>query len=185
MPNREGDRRGSNPRPSEPQSADIGCHALLYVAESAYLSLFVCARLPAVAACCALGGVNSGVNTCGIRQDESWCTLPICCDGVPALATIVSPLLPHLDSVIRDVGYGLRRTTLPRTRVNRDQRAIERAVRTAATVSPDASKGTKCPALGTNRKSRLGKVCSIPSAQDGGLMGSSSPHLTTVGKSMG
>src|SRR3712207_8504041 len=55
----------------------------------------------------------------------------------------------------------------------------------AATVSSGASKGTKCPAPGTNRKSRLGKVCSIPSAQDGGLIGSSSPHLTTVGISMG
>src|SRR5215218_2675866 len=75
--------------------------------------------------------------------------------------------------------------TLPRNPVNRDQRAIERAVRMAATVSSGASKGTKCPALGTNRKSRLGKVCSIPSAQDGGLIGSSSPHLTTVGMSMG
>src|SRR5215204_7153590 len=79
----------------------------------------------------------------------------------------------------------VRRIHLPRTWVNRDQRAIERAVRMAATVSSGASKGTKCPAPGTNRKSRLGKVCSIPSAQDGGLIGSSSPHLTTVGRSIG
>jgi hypothetical protein len=35
---RQGDRRGSNPRPSEPQSAVIRFWALPYVAESAYLS---------------------------------------------------------------------------------------------------------------------------------------------------
>jgi len=35
MQDQGGDRRGSNPRPSEPQSADTGCQALLYVAESA------------------------------------------------------------------------------------------------------------------------------------------------------
>jgi hypothetical protein len=35
---REGDRRGSNPRPSEPQSADSCFQGLLDVAESAYLS---------------------------------------------------------------------------------------------------------------------------------------------------
>jgi hypothetical protein len=34
----EGDRRDSNPRPSEPQSAVIGFWALSDVAESAYLS---------------------------------------------------------------------------------------------------------------------------------------------------
>ena len=34
----KGDRRGSNPRPSEPQSAVIRFWALPYVAESAYLS---------------------------------------------------------------------------------------------------------------------------------------------------
>jgi hypothetical protein len=79
----------------------------------------------------------------------------------------------------------VRRTTLLRGWANSDQRAIERAVRMAATVFPGASKGTKCPAPGKNRKSRLVKVCSIPSAQDGGLMGSSSPHRTTVGTCMG
>jgi hypothetical protein len=34
----KGDRRGSNPRPSEPQSADICFWALLEIAENAYLS---------------------------------------------------------------------------------------------------------------------------------------------------
>ena len=57
-----GDRRGSNPHPSEPQSDDICCHGLPCVAKSAYLSRIVCWRLPTVAACCALGGVSSGVN---------------------------------------------------------------------------------------------------------------------------
>jgi hypothetical protein len=38
----EGDRRDSNPRPSEPQSADTCFYALLYVAELAYLSRFLC-----------------------------------------------------------------------------------------------------------------------------------------------
>src|SRR5215213_549173 len=37
---REGDRRDSNPRPSEPQSADICFQVLPMVAESAYLCLF-------------------------------------------------------------------------------------------------------------------------------------------------
>jgi hypothetical protein len=40
-----------------PQSADIGCHVLAYVAESAYLSPFLCWRLLAVSACSALSGV--------------------------------------------------------------------------------------------------------------------------------
>jgi hypothetical protein len=38
MRNRGGDRRGSNPRPSEPQSADICCGRLHVVAETAYFS---------------------------------------------------------------------------------------------------------------------------------------------------
>ena len=59
-------------------------------------------------------------------------------------------------------------------------RAIETAVRMADTVSFGASNGTNCPVPGTNRKSRLGNVSSIPSAQDAGFTGSSSPHLTTV-----
>ena len=62
-----GDRRGSNPRPSEPQS-DVMCFwGLLYVAESPYLSPFLCSRLPVVAAYCAPSGVSSGVNAYGIR----------------------------------------------------------------------------------------------------------------------
>jgi hypothetical protein len=48
--------------PSEPQSAHIGFWALPEVAESAYLSQSLCSRLRTVAACCALGGVNGGVN---------------------------------------------------------------------------------------------------------------------------
>jgi hypothetical protein len=32
-----------------------------------------------------------------------------CCDRVPALAAIINPLLPHRDSVIRDVAYEVRR----------------------------------------------------------------------------
>ena len=51
----------SNPRPSESQSDDIGCHGLLRVVIPAYPSRFSCWRLPTVAACCALGGVSSGV----------------------------------------------------------------------------------------------------------------------------
>jgi hypothetical protein len=64
-------------------------------------------------------------------------------------------------------------------------RAIETAVRMADTVSSGASNGTKCPAPGTNRKCTLGNVSSIPSVQDAGFTGSSSPHLTTVGMLIG
>jgi hypothetical protein len=53
--------RGCRIRTSEPQSDDIGCCELQYVAESAYLSRIVCWRLRTVAARCALGGVSSGV----------------------------------------------------------------------------------------------------------------------------
>jgi hypothetical protein len=71
-------------------------------------------------------------------------------------------------------------------RIENAHRAIETAVRMADTVSSGASNGTKCPAPGTNRKSRLGNVSSIPSAQDAGFTGSSSPHLlTTVGMLIG
>jgi hypothetical protein len=54
----EGDRRGSNPRPSEPQSAHPCFQVLPNVAESAYLSRFICWWLPAVSGCCALSGVK-------------------------------------------------------------------------------------------------------------------------------
>jgi hypothetical protein len=58
----EGDRRGSNPQPSEPQSADSRFQVLLNVAESAYLSLFLCWWFPDVSGCSVLSGVSSGVN---------------------------------------------------------------------------------------------------------------------------
>ena len=61
MRNIEGDRLGSNPPPSEPQSADMRCWVLLDVAKSAYLSPIVCSGLRTVAARCALGGVSCGV----------------------------------------------------------------------------------------------------------------------------
>jgi DNA-directed RNA polymerase specialized sigma24 family protein len=57
----KGDRRGSNPRPSEPQSADMCFSVLPNIAESAYLSQFVRWYLPAVSGCCALSGVKGGV----------------------------------------------------------------------------------------------------------------------------
>src|SRR5215203_4071415 len=66
---RKGDRRDSNPRPSEPQSDDTYLLALPDVSETAYLSRFLCSRLPAVAACFALGGVRSGVDV-GCSLDE-------------------------------------------------------------------------------------------------------------------
>lgn len=105
-------------------------------------------------------------------------------DGGHALVALalLSTLLPYLDRML-DTDLG--QLTCPRTRVNGDQRTSERAVRIAVTVSSGASKGTKCPAPGTNRKSRSRKVCSIPSAQAAGLTGSSSPHLTTVGRGIG
>jgi hypothetical protein len=58
----EGDRRGSNPRPSEPQSADTCFRVLPIVAESAYLGRFICWWLPVVSGWYALSGVSSGVN---------------------------------------------------------------------------------------------------------------------------
>src|SRR5919112_3628623 len=92
---------------------------------------------------------------------------------------------PTSTGLYRMLDTDLGQLTCPRTRVNGDQRASERAMRMAVTVSSGASKGTKCPTPGTNRKSRSGKVCSIPSAQAAGLTGSRSPHLTTVGRGIG
>jgi hypothetical protein len=73
----KGDRRGSNPRPSEPQSDVMGFSVLQQVAKTAYLSCFLCSRLRTVAACCALGGVRSGVKRC--RQPLPWyaCSHPL------------------------------------------------------------------------------------------------------------
>jgi hypothetical protein len=56
-----GDRRDSNPRPSEPQSADLDFWALPFIAKSAYLTRFLCWWLPTVPGCCALSGVRRGV----------------------------------------------------------------------------------------------------------------------------
>ena len=64
----EGDRRASNPRPSEPQSADTGFWVLPDVEKSAYLKCLHCWRLPAVSGCSALSGVSSGVSS----LIESW-----------------------------------------------------------------------------------------------------------------
>ena len=113
---------------SEPQSDDIGFHGLPSVAESSNLSRFDCSCLPRVSACCALSGVSSGVNSCDIRHGKSLCTLPIYCDGAPALATITIPLLPHRDSVIRDVAYELCRTPLLRGWLNKIQKRNPRGV---------------------------------------------------------
>jgi hypothetical protein len=70
-----GDRRGSNPLPSQPQSADNGFYALLRVAGSAYLSTLLCWRLRAVSASCPLGSVSSGVRLYRslICRDEAVC----------------------------------------------------------------------------------------------------------------
>src|ERR687890_58700 len=57
----KGDRRDSNPRPSEPQSADIRFLVLPPVAQSPYLSRFLCSGLHTVSAYCALSGVRSSV----------------------------------------------------------------------------------------------------------------------------
>ena len=57
----EGDRRDSNPRPSEPQSADACFRVLPSVEQSAYLSQFLCWWLPTVSACSSLSGVRNGV----------------------------------------------------------------------------------------------------------------------------
>jgi hypothetical protein len=82
-------------------------------------------------------------------------------------------------------GFARRRRFARELRtIENAHRAIERAARIAAVVSSGASNGTRCPTPGTSWKSRFGKVCSIPSAQDGGLIGSSYPHLTTVGISI-
>jgi hypothetical protein len=69
----ERDRRGSNPRPPEPQSDVVGFWVLRDVAKPAYLSRFDCWRLRAVAECCALGGVRSGVNR--YRKPLPWFAL--------------------------------------------------------------------------------------------------------------
>ena len=65
------------------------------VAKSACLSRCPCWQLPAVSTYCTLSGVKSGVNPPAVsRHDESLRTLPIRCDGPPAFAPIISPLLP-------------------------------------------------------------------------------------------
>jgi hypothetical protein len=56
------DSRGLRPNASEPQSEDIGFCVLPNVAKPAYLSRIVCWWSHTVAACCAPGGVSSGVN---------------------------------------------------------------------------------------------------------------------------
>ncbi len=61
-PSLGGDRRGSNPRTSKPESADTRFRELHHVAGSAYLSRFLCRLLPTVSACCAPGGVSGGVS---------------------------------------------------------------------------------------------------------------------------
>jgi len=53
---------------SEPQSADTCFQVLPEVAKSPYISRFHCWWLPAVSACCALGGVSSGVNQSGHQR---------------------------------------------------------------------------------------------------------------------
>ena len=67
----ESDRRGSNPPPSEPQSADTCYCRLPIVAGIAYLSRFPCSRLPGASACCVLSGVRSGVSA-PINLPYSW-----------------------------------------------------------------------------------------------------------------
>ena len=120
-------RRNARPGRAPSDGAKLYARRLYVVAatraraESASLGRFPCSWLRAIAACCALGDVNSGVNSYDIRQGESLCALPTCCNGVPAPPTVISPLLPHRDSVIRDVTQELRRTLLPRTRVNMER----------------------------------------------------------------
>jgi hypothetical protein len=67
----KGDRRGSNPRLSEPQSADSCFWVLLCVAQSACISRFLCSRLPTVSAYCALSGV------------KKWCQIAPAAPRVP------------------------------------------------------------------------------------------------------
>jgi hypothetical protein len=52
---------GKPSRPSEPQSADTCFQVLLQVAESSYISRFLCSQLLAVSVYCTLSGVKSGV----------------------------------------------------------------------------------------------------------------------------
>src|SRR5919107_5462782 len=59
----DGRSNGKASRPSESQSAVVCFYASPDIAESAYLSRFLCSRLLAVSAYCALSGVKSGDNT--------------------------------------------------------------------------------------------------------------------------
>jgi hypothetical protein len=59
--------------------------------------------------------------TCDIHQGESICTLSTCCDRAYVFIGLVGTLLPYLDRVIQDAGYGLRRMHLLRGWVNKLQ----------------------------------------------------------------
>jgi MFS family permease len=62
------------------------------------------------ASCCLLIGLLFG--------SSAWLVLLV---SLVWGATIISPLLPHRDSVIRDVAHKRRRTPLPRIRTNKRQ----------------------------------------------------------------
>jgi hypothetical protein len=61
-----GDRRGSNPRPSGPQSAEVCCSGLRGFANSLYVRHFLFPGLPGIAGHCVRGGVR--VVSTGRRQ---------------------------------------------------------------------------------------------------------------------
>ena len=123
----QGDRRGSNPRPPEPHSADMCFQVLPHVAESASISLFLCSRLPAVSGCCVLSGVSSGVKryrllSCSalshrvFRQAWRPCSQSGPCHrDYPCTTTRVKPSTrPRHDYSMKDAANGLQQTHLPR-----------------------------------------------------------------------
>jgi hypothetical protein len=101
----EGDRRGSNPRPSEPQSTNICFSTLRKVAESAYLERFLCRLLPTVSACCAPGGVSPPPSGGGIVMHP-----PRMFRWASNIVRVISRACPSPGRFVRDPATVLRRT---------------------------------------------------------------------------